>query len=104
MAWVFAPIVRGGVNCPEDVKLVQQLLNAKVSGPSAILANDGIIGPKTISAIENFQRGTLGMASPGISPILQFLSLTGFASVCFIAQDSQKHRCVIRSYNHKLAA
>jgi hypothetical protein len=48
----------GGVNHPDDVKTVQQLLNkvpAHSGGPAPPLDPDGKCGPKTIAAIQNFQ-------------------------------------------------
>ena len=59
---------RGGRNFPPvDVMTVQYLLNcvpAGQGGPSPELAVDGAAGPKTISAIEKFQR-TLGAICDG---------------------------------------
>jgi peptidoglycan hydrolase-like protein with peptidoglycan-binding domain len=43
----------GGANVPADVKLVQQLLNAK---NNAGLTEDGAIGPATVNAIAAFQK------------------------------------------------
>lgn len=51
---------RGGQNRPEDVKRVQQYLN--FTGES--LAEDGIVGPATIAAIERFQREIAGLSRP----------------------------------------
>ena len=52
---------RGGRNFPAlDVMTVQYLLNcvpAAAGGPMQELAVDGAAGPKTIEAIEKFQRG-----------------------------------------------
>jgi hypothetical protein len=48
---------RGGVNLPEDVRLIQQLLNeAGAREGGAPLAVDGRVGPKTIAAITDYQR------------------------------------------------
>lgn len=59
---------RGGRNFPPvDVMTVQYLLNcvpAGQGGPSPELAVDGAAGPKTIAAIEKFQR-TLGAICDG---------------------------------------
>jgi hypothetical protein len=52
---------RGGDNNEADVKLVQELLNAK----GAQLDKDGKIGDKTIGAIEDFQ-SSLGMTPDGL--------------------------------------
>lgn len=51
---------RNGANKTTDVKLVQSLLNRH----GAKLSADGAIGPKTIAAIESFQRNKVGLASP----------------------------------------
>lgn len=57
---------RGGQNVlPQDVMTVQYLLNCvppSKGGPSTELVIDGIVGPKTMEAIANFQRG--GLSSP----------------------------------------
>lgn len=68
-----AKVGRGGVNSSQDVKVVQQLLNRNGSKmmPFQSLAVDGKIGPKTIGAIERFQRVVLrfnnvdGRVDPG---------------------------------------
>ncbi len=57
---------RGGVNQFQDVKVVQELINAnlgKLPGLQA-LSVDGRIGPKTIAAIEAFQRRVAQIANP----------------------------------------
>lgn len=53
-----------GRNFPEDVKLVQELLNRATRVPWALLAVDGRIGPLTIGRIEDFQRNVLGFSRP----------------------------------------
>ena len=53
----------GGVNRPADVKLVQRLLNKMLEsegGPKIPLAVDGLFGPKTLAAIEKFQKQQFG--------------------------------------------
>lgn len=53
----------GGVNLPDDVKTVQELLNqvpVASGGPMPLLAVDGICGPKTIAAIQTFQVKNFG--------------------------------------------
>jgi hypothetical protein len=50
---ISAAVGKGGANVPADVKLVQQLLNAKTKSG---LAEDGAIGPATINAISAFQK------------------------------------------------
>lgn len=57
MSALSASVGRNGANRPGDVRLVQHLLNdaiARVTG--ALLAVDGVAGPKTTAAIEHFQR------------------------------------------------
>lgn len=56
-----------GVSTPprdRDVLLVQQLLNKHRMPTAAALAEDGTIGPKTIAAIEEFQRRVVKMSNP----------------------------------------
>jgi hypothetical protein len=77
-----ASVGRGGVNRPSDVKLVQRLINAHLPVPIALLVEDGAVGPKTIFAIETYQRRTLGMNPPDgrVDPGgATFRSLTGGA-------------------------
>jgi peptidoglycan hydrolase-like protein with peptidoglycan-binding domain len=50
---ISAAVGKGGANVPADVKLVQQLLNAK---NNAGLTEDGAIGPATVNAIAAFQK------------------------------------------------
>jgi Mannosyl-glycoprotein endo-beta-N-acetylglucosaminidase len=71
---------RNGRNIPSDVKLVQRLINANLPIPLAPLAEDGVCGSKTISAIEIYQQRNLGMNPPDgrVDPGGQtFHSLTG---------------------------
>jgi peptidoglycan hydrolase-like protein with peptidoglycan-binding domain len=55
---------RGGTNRFEDVCVVQELLNKQSIPPLSPLAVDGIVGPKTIAAIESFQRRVLSISHP----------------------------------------
>ena len=53
----------GGMNRQADVRTVQALLNGVPQpwgGPMPRLAEDGLVGPKTNTAIRNFQRVQLG--------------------------------------------
>lgn len=63
---------RGGRNFPPvDVMTVQYLLNcvpAGQGGPTPELVIDGIVGPKTISAIEKFQRSLGGACDGRVDP------------------------------------
>lgn len=52
---------RNGENRREDALLVQKLLNQRSGGA---LVEDGLVGDKTIRAIEQFQRQVVGMVSP----------------------------------------
>jgi hypothetical protein len=47
---------RGAQNIRSDVQVVQQLLNAHLPAGLARLKVDGIIGPKTLAALQDFQR------------------------------------------------
>ena len=63
---------RGGRNYPAaDVMTVQYLLNcvpASQGGPTPELAVDGAVGPKTIAAIERFQRANTGACDGRVDP------------------------------------
>ena len=50
---------KGGANRAEDVSTVQELLNICVPATNKRLVVDGSCGPKTIVAIETFQKGVL---------------------------------------------
>ncbi|MGL6159442.1 hypothetical protein [Microbulbifer sp.] len=53
-----------GRNFPDDVRLVQELLNRATRVPWALLAVDGLIGPHTIDRIKDFQRNVVGFVRP----------------------------------------
>jgi hypothetical protein len=55
---------QGGRNRPDDVRLVQQLINANLPVPLAPLAEDGLCGSATVLAIKTYQQRTLGMDPP----------------------------------------
>jgi len=61
----------GGVNIPQDVALVQSLLNVvnalSLQGASP-LETDGSVGPLTIAAITRFQQVTLGFSDGLVDP------------------------------------
>ena len=63
---------RGGRNFPaSDVMTVQYLLNcvpASQGGPIQELAVDGAVGPKTIAAIDRFQRANGGACDGRVDP------------------------------------
>lgn len=54
------------VNLQQDVKTIQKLLNAQILkiSPISPLREDGAIGPKTIFAIQEYQRRVVGMSQP----------------------------------------
>jgi hypothetical protein len=58
-----ASVGQGAENRPDDVRLVQSLLNNR-SPSSQPLQVDGVCGIATILAIRRFQAGTMGMAVP----------------------------------------
>ncbi len=61
----------GGKNVTANVMVVQYLLNcvpAGRGGPTAELAVDGIIGPKTLTAIRRFQSASFGKADGRVDP------------------------------------
>ena len=82
MSNLSASVGRGGVNRANDVRLVQTLLNQNAyrMSPYTPLAVDGMIGPKTIGAIEQFQRNVLrynnvdGRVDPGYKTIQELSS------------------------------
>lgn len=53
-----------GRNFPDDVRLIQELLNRATRVPRALLAVDGLIGPLTVGRIEDFQRNVIGFSRP----------------------------------------
>jgi V8-like Glu-specific endopeptidase len=55
---------QNGVNRPDDVRLVQRLINAHLPIPLAPLVEDGKCEPKTIFAIKTYQQRVLGMDPP----------------------------------------
>lgn len=64
MASISGSVGRNGDNRPADVRLVQELLNKHPMPPLTPLVVDGRIGPKTITAIEEFQRRVVKMVKP----------------------------------------
>jgi peptidoglycan hydrolase-like protein with peptidoglycan-binding domain len=57
---------RNGVNSRMDVETIQRLINANIGkiSPTPPLVVDGRVGPKTISAIEQFQKRVVGLSFP----------------------------------------
>jgi peptidoglycan hydrolase-like protein with peptidoglycan-binding domain len=61
----------GGTNAKADTLLVQELLNSvppSEGGPDLLLAEDGLIGPKTQAAINKFQKKVLSSPDGRIDP------------------------------------
>jgi hypothetical protein len=59
-----APVGPAQANHPDDVRLVQTLLNDRHPAPAPHLAIDGICGPLTIAAIKTFERDHLADPAP----------------------------------------
>jgi uncharacterized protein (TIGR02594 family) len=66
MAMILQSVGRDGANVRSDVELVQTLVNKHIAllKPMRPLRVDGQVGPRTIAAIEEFQRRVIGMDQP----------------------------------------
>jgi hypothetical protein len=64
MATISSSVGRNGVNRPADVRLVQELLNRHKQPTRQLLKIDGVVGPRTIAEIEDFQRRVVRYARP----------------------------------------
>ncbi|MBK6973024.1 MAG: DUF3380 domain-containing protein [Sterolibacteriaceae bacterium] len=64
MASIRSSVGRDGVNSPKDVRLVQDLLNGSSHPPKPALTVDGQVSPRTIAAIESFQKHVLDRKRP----------------------------------------
>ena len=64
MKSIVASVGHGGLNRTEDVRLVQELLNRHMQPPQRPLVVDGVMSPRTIAAIEAFQRRVLNIHPP----------------------------------------
>jgi len=64
MKTIVASVGHGGLNRTDDVRLVQELLNRHIQLPQRPLVVDGVMSPRTIVAIEAFQRRVLNMHRP----------------------------------------
>ena len=64
MKTIVASVGHGGLNRTDDVRLVQELLNRHMQPLQRPLVVDGIMSPRTIAAIEAFQRRVLDMRRP----------------------------------------
>lgn len=77
MATISGSVGRGGVNRRQDVIIIQTLINhhIRLLAPLSPLRIDGAVGPRTIAAIEEFQRRVLYMQRPDgrVDPLGQTL-------------------------------
>ena len=64
MKTIVASVGHGGLNRTDDVRLVQELLNRHMPPPQRPLVVDGVMSPRTIAAIEAFQRRVLNTHRP----------------------------------------
>ena len=64
MHTIVASVGRGGLNRTDDVRLVQKLLNRYLQPAQRPLVVDGVMSPRTIAAIEAFQRRVVTMHRP----------------------------------------
>ena len=64
MKTMVASVGHGGLNRTDDVRLVQELLNRHMQPPQRPLVVDGVMSPRTIAAIEAFQRRVLNTHRP----------------------------------------
>jgi peptidoglycan hydrolase-like protein with peptidoglycan-binding domain len=65
---IFKSVGHDGVNDAEDVRVVQRLLNGYFGVQAGLLKVDGIAGPKTIAAINDFQGCVTGTVDGRIDP------------------------------------
>jgi hypothetical protein len=71
MATISAPVGLGGRNTPDDVRIVQRLLNLAPrgdGGTAGTLATSGISNPETIAAIKAFQLRWFGFSDSLVEP------------------------------------
>jgi peptidoglycan hydrolase-like protein with peptidoglycan-binding domain len=79
MKTIVASVGHGGLNRTDDVRLVQELLNRHMQPSQLPLVVDGVMSPRTIAAIEAFQRRVLnihrpdGRIQPGDSTMLALM-------------------------------
>jgi hypothetical protein len=81
MAILTSSVGRGGENRPEDVRVVQDLLNKCGNPPSPPLAVSGAIDPRTVAAIAAFQKTVMhtpdGRVDPGGKTFAALIRATG---------------------------
>ena len=77
-------------NLPDDVKLIQKLLNTNLPLPPKPLSESGTMDANTIAAIEEYQRKVLKQKTPDgkISPAADTFTSLNAEKFCFIP-----HRC-----------
>lgn len=64
MAGISTQVGKDSPNLKQDVRTIQQLLNRYVAAGRPLLKVDGVAGPRTIQAIEEFQQQHAGLARP----------------------------------------
>jgi peptidoglycan hydrolase-like protein with peptidoglycan-binding domain len=65
---ILGSVGRGGRNNTTDVRVVQRLLNDYIGDATRLLKVDGIVGPKTIGAINAFQTEVTKIVDGRIDP------------------------------------
>jgi hypothetical protein len=69
------PVGRNGANLRREVQYVQALLNIfRAEHGSTALDLDGLVGPKTIGAIEEFQTAVTGVVDGRVDPGAQAIT------------------------------
>src|SRR5262245_962938 len=79
-----------GRNKPEDVVLVQELINAvpgNMGGPPSPIDVDGLVGPQTIGAIRRFQVKVFGAGDGRVDPNGQTIVKLGGAAGDAVAKS-----------------
>ena len=87
---IVGSVGKGGTNKKADVRIVQAFLNStppEDGGPAFLLAEDGLIGPKTQAAIDKFQTkvlrqpdGRIDPHGPTIKALTKFICNSAFRS------------------------
>jgi hypothetical protein len=100
---ILQSVGRGGANNSEDVKIIQKALNRiepGLGGPSPKLVPDGIVGTKTITAIEKFQTRQLGFSDRRVDPKKKTINrINQLALTIFVTVDP---RVIKKIYNELL--
>ncbi|WP_024882047.1 peptidoglycan-binding protein [Methylosinus sp. LW3] len=67
---ILGSVGQGGANNASDVRVTQRLLNDSLAREKQMLLKvDGIVGPKTISAISNFQKKNGSIVDGRVDPM-----------------------------------